>query len=99
MRCMDERREKERSWPAIVASVAAWQVAALVAAAAAGVSAVAVAGLSNALVDWRAGRVVGRRYEEILIVADSREGAARGRAVRAVLRREEGVEPGKPGQQ
>lgn len=94
MRCMDERREKKRSWPAIVASVAAWQVAVLVvlllvgiasggfpaplvAAAAGGVSAVAVAGLSNALVAWRAGRVVGRRYEEILVVADSREEAER----------------------
>ncbi|MBA2691893.1 MAG: hypothetical protein H0U65_05290 [Rubrobacter sp.] len=49
----------------------------LVAAAAAGVSAAAVAGLLNALVAWRAGRVVGRRYEEILVVGGSREEAER----------------------
>lgn len=41
--------------------------------AAVGVSIVAVAGLSNILVCWRAGYAVGRRYEELLLVVGSRE--------------------------
>ncbi|MBA2376443.1 MAG: hypothetical protein H0V75_09980 [Rubrobacter sp.] len=47
----------------------------MVVAAAVGVSVTAVVGLSNALVAWRTGRVVGRRYEEILFVGGSREEA------------------------
>lgn len=45
----------------------------LLAAAAAGASGVAVAGLSNVFVCWCAGYAVGRRYEEILLVGGSRE--------------------------
>lgn len=44
----------------------------LATAAAVGVSAVAAVGLLNALVAWSTGRVVGRRYEEILLVGGSR---------------------------
>ncbi len=47
----------------------------LVVAAAVGVSLTAVVVLSNAVVAWRTGRVVGRRYEEILFVGGSREEA------------------------